>query len=323
MKSALLASLYAFLIIIAGSAFAREDCYTCHGQKGMKGYVDKTALSQSVHGHLECTKCHMGMAAYPHGTVLKVNCGSCHFLGREGAPREKSLEYKLSVHGQALIAGNSMAPNCQTCHGGHTVYRSADERSPTNRRKVPALCSQCHPKPYEDYKTSIHGRQFLEQNNPGAPTCFDCHQEHRIPRTGEAEWKLTLIKSCGNCHPEEMNAYHKTYHGKVTRLGYTTIAKCSDCHGSHAILPLSDPNSRLSSVNIVATCKTCHPGATASFTKYYAHAEEGNREKYPVLYYTYLFMTMLLIGVFTFFLTHTVLWAFRALKERMEKKKGG
>lgn len=289
----------------------------------MKGYVDKATLSQSVHGHLECTKCHMGMSAYPHGKVLKVNCGSCHFLGREGAPSEKALEYKLSVHGQALTAGNSMAPDCGTCHGSHAIYNSADGRSNTNRRKVPELCSRCHPKPFADYKTSIHGRQFLEQNNPGVPTCFDCHREHRIPKTSDEQWKLSLVTQCGNCHPGQMTTYHKTYHGKVTRLGYANIAKCSDCHGSHRILPASDPDSKLSPGNIVATCMRCHPGATVSFTRFYAHAEESNREKYPVLYYTYLFMTMLLIGVFTFFLTHTVLWAFRALKERMDQKKGG
>jgi hypothetical protein len=42
-----------------------------------------------------------------------------------------------------------------------------------------------------------------------------------------------------------------------------------------------------------------------------------------VLFYTYLFMTALLIGVFAFFFLHTFLWAFRALKERLEKKGGG
>jgi hypothetical protein len=309
-------------LIVAAAADAKEDCYSCHGQKGMKGFIDKTSLQQSVHGHLECAKCHYGISSYPHGTVLKVNCGSCHFLGREGAPREKAQEYKLSVHGQALQAGNTAAPNCQTCHGSHAIYRSADERSSTHRQKVPQLCSQCHPKPFEEYTTSIHGREFLDKKSGAVPSCFDCHQEHRIPRTNEPEWKLSLIKQCGNCHAEELSTYHKTYHGKVARLGYPTIAKCSDCHGSHGILPPTDPNSKLSPKNIVATCAACHPGATVSFTKFYAHAEEGNRAKYPVLYYTFVFMTGLLISVFAFFLTHTFLWAYRALKERMEKKGG-
>jgi hypothetical protein len=32
-------------------------------------------------------------------------------------------------------------------------------------------------------------------------------------------------------------------------------------------------------------------------------------------------MTILLIGVFSFFFTHTILWAFRALKERTRQRK--
>ncbi|HUJ16455.1 MAG TPA: hypothetical protein VL197_00505 [Nitrospirota bacterium] len=312
-----------FSLAFTAVAVAKDDCYSCHVQKGMQGYIDKKSFEQSVHGGLDCTKCHVGMSAYPHGKVLKVNCGSCHFLGREGAPTEKALEYKLSVHGQALVAGNTAAPNCQTCHGSHYIFRSTDARSETRRENIPSVCSKCHPAEFEAYSKSIHGKEFLDNKNPAVPTCFDCHAEHRIPRTNEAEWKLALIKQCGNCHAEELNTYHKTYHGKVTRLGYTTsIAKCSDCHGAHGILPPSDPESRLSPKNIVATCQACHPGATANFTKYYAHAEESNRAKYPVLYYTFMFMTVLLISVFAFFLTHTFLWAYRALKERMEKKGG-
>ncbi len=309
-------------LAISTTAFAKDDCYSCHGQKGTRGFVDRAAFEQSVHGHLVCTKCHLDISGYPHGKPSKVNCGICHFLGSEGAPKEQAQQYKLSVHGKAAAAGNNMAPTCQTCHGSHYIYRSSDARSKTNREKIPALCSTCHPEEFAAYSKSIHGKEFLEKKNAGAPTCFDCHLEHLTPSTTNDRWQLTLIKQCGNCHPEEMSTYRTTYHGKVTRLGYANIAKCSDCHGSHSILPPSDPDSRLSQKNIITTCRVCHAGATAGFTKYYAHAEEGNRAKYPVLYYTYLFMTVLLIGVFAFFLTHTFLWTFRALKERM-KKKGG
>ena len=311
-----------FSLTFTAAAVAKDDCYSCHGQKGMQGYIDKTSFQQSVHGGFDCTRCHVGMTPYPHGKVLKVNCGACHLTGSDGAPRQQAQQYKMSVHGKAVAAGNAGAPDCKTCHGSHAIYRSGDERSSTNRQKIPQLCSQCHPKPFEDYRAGIHGKEFLENKNPGVPTCFDCHFEHSIPSTGQAEWKLSLIKTCGNCHAEEMNTYQKTYHGKVTRLGYATIAKCSDCHGSHRILPPSDPDSKLSQKNIVATCGSCHPGSTLSFTKYYAHAEESNRAKYPVLYYTFIFMTTLLISVFAFFLTHTFLWAYRALKERLEKKGG-
>jgi hypothetical protein len=307
---------------ISTAAYAKDDCYSCHGQKGMRGYIDRAAYEQSVHDQIPCNKCHTDVTAYPHSKVSKVNCGICHFLGREGAPKEQAQQYKLSVHGRASAAGNTAAPTCQTCHGSHYIYRSSDARSKTNREKIPALCSTCHPKEFEEYSKSIHGKEFLEKKNAGAATCFDCHLEHLTPRTTEDQWQLTLIKQCGNCHAEEMSTYQKTYHGQVTRLGYANIAKCSDCHGAHNILPPSDQSSMLSQKNILTTCRVCHQGATQGFTKYYAHAEESNRAKYPVLYYTYIFMTMLLIGVFTFFLTHTFLWAFRSLKERIEKKGG-
>jgi len=321
MKLPLLISMIACLLL-SSHASAQDNCYSCHGQKGGRTYVSKDALEQSVHGRLTCDKCHLGIAAYPHGPVSRVNCGICHFLGREGAPKEQAAEYKLSVHGRASGKGNTLVPACQTCHGSHRIYRSADPRSTTSREKIPSLCGQCHASEFDKYEKSIHGSLFLKDHASSAPTCFDCHREHRIPSASEPKWKLSLIDKCGACHPEEMDTYHKTYHGKVTRLGYTTIALCWDCHGSHNILPQNDPASTLSSKNLVITCKKCHPGATESFTKFYAHADETNRAKYPVLYYTYLFMTLLLIGVFTFFLTHTFLWAYRALKERIQKKGG-
>ena len=321
MKSLLLFLIFAGLAFPI-SVFAKDDCYSCHGQKGMREFVDKKAFEESVHGMFSCTKCHIDISGYPHGKAAKVNCGICHFLGREGAPKENAQEYKLSVHGKALAAGNSAAPNCQTCHGSHTIYRSGDSRSATSRDKIPALCSKCHPAEFEEYGKSIHGQELLVKHNAGAPTCFDCHLEHLTPPTTEKRWMLSMIRQCGNCHGEQMATYRKTYHGKVTRLGYTTIAKCSDCHGSHTILPPADKASLLSEQNILGTCQKCHPRATIGFTKFYAHADESNRAKYPIMYYTFVFMTLLLIGTFAFFLTHTFLWAYRALKERMEKKGG-
>ena len=68
--------------------------------------------------------------------------------------------------------------------------------------------------------------------------------------------------------------------------------------------------------------QACHPHATEGFTKFYAHPEELDREKYPALFYTYIFMTTLLIGVFTFFFIHTFLWTYRSLKERIKKREG-
>ena len=300
-------------------AVAEEDCLSCHNRKGATGSADTLSLTGSVHGKLSCAECHPGMSASPHGRVAKVNCGICHFLGTGNAPTDQAREYKLSVHGRALASGNTAAPRCQTCHGSHAVYVSADERSKTHRTKIPSLCSTCHPNKIDAYSKSVHGRAFSEQNSPNAPTCFDCHQEHLVPPAGDKAWMLSLIRECGNCHHEQMRTYRKTYHGKVTQLGYVSMAKCSDCHGSHNILRVADPESTLAPLHILTTCRACHPNATMGFTRFYAHADETNRRKYPLLFYSYLFMTALLIGTLSFFFIHTALWAYRALKER----KGG
>lgn len=321
--SLLLVSLITMYAPTASATPAEEECLACHGEKGMRGYVDREILNQSVHKNIGCKKCHFDVTDVPHGKVLKVNCGSCHFLGREGAPREQALEYKLSVHGAAVRLGKPGAPDCQACHGTHAILASPDGRSRTNRMNIPRLCSGCHAREFKEYGNSIHGREFLGKKNAAAAVCFDCHLEHRVPAAGDPAWKLTLIQECGNCHVEELETYRKTFHGKVTRLGYETMAKCSDCHGSHLILAVADGNSMLSPGNRLTTCRACHPHATEGFTKYYAHAEELNRRKYPELFWTYAFMNALLISVFAFFFIHTFLWAFRSLKEKLGQRKEG
>jgi len=132
------------IILFPFAAVSAENCLDCHGKKGMPGFMDPKVFSESVHGVFTCTKCHVSIASYPHGKVAKVNCGICHFLGREGAPTEKARAYKMSVHNRVSPVGQNMVPTCQTCHGSHFIYPSSDTRSATRRQNIPALCSKCH-----------------------------------------------------------------------------------------------------------------------------------------------------------------------------------
>lgn len=288
----------------------------------MPGSTSIRELDRSVHKGIGCAKCHIDVSGYPHGRVGAVECGICHFLGRDNAPREQALAYKLSVHGAAARLGKKNAPGCQTCHGSHAIFPSAEERSATHKLRVPALCGTCHSAERADYEKSVHGISLVKNGNTGAPSCFDCHLEHGVPSTSDPSWKLSLIRECGTCHAEQLDTYHKTFHGKVTRLGYETMAKCSDCHGSHLIMGMADAGSLLAPARRLAVCRTCHPNATEGFAKYYAHADELDRSRYPELFWTYTFMTTLLLSVFAFFFTHTFLWAYRSLKEKMRKKGG-
>ena len=71
------------------------------------------------------------------------------------------------------------------------------------------------------------------------------------------------------------------------------------------ILGANDPASSIGFNNIVETCQKCHEDAHRRFTGYLTHATHHDPVKYPILYYTYWAMTILLISVFGFFGLHT------------------
>ena len=120
-----------------------------------------------------------------------------------------------------------------------------------------------------------------------------------------------------------MDSYFETYHGKVSKLGYTNAAKCYDCHGAHDVLPTWDPRSHLSRQNIVKTCAKCHSGSHRQFAGYLTHATHHDRRKYPILFYTFWFMTLLLVGTLSVSGIHTALWlprSFQMMKQHKRQK---
>jgi hypothetical protein len=74
--------------------------------------------------------------------------------------------------------------------------------------------------------------------------------------------------------------------------------------------------------NLVQTCRQCHANASANLTKFDPHADASNRRKNTALYYTRWGMKFLLLGVFSFFGLHTLLWSIRELRTR-RKHSGG
>jgi cytochrome b subunit of formate dehydrogenase len=118
-----------------------------------------------------------------------------------------------------------------------------------------------------------------------------------------------------------VETYLESYHGKSYRLGFPErAAGCADCHSSaHSILPKSDPASSINQHNLVATCAKCHSRATALLTKFYAHGNHSDRHNYPILYYTFLGMTGLLVSTFAVFWIHTLLWMFRGFVENRQR----
>lgn len=120
-----------------------------------------------------------------------------------------------------------------------------------------------------------------------------------------------MMDQCGRCHEDEAHTFFDTIHGKVSQLGDVGAAKCYDCHGTHGVLPSDDPNSMLGRRNVVETCGQCHRGSNMRFTGYLTHATHHDAAQYPYLFWTFWFMTALLVGTMFFALLHTGAWLFR------------
>lgn len=306
-------------------------CGSCH-EGASAEYVKSIHAKAVERGQKDaagCADCHGTHNIFPskdsrswvnHFNLAKT-CGRCHDSSRpvsNGRPPAENIyqQYKDSIHGRAVTqSGLLVAPNCAGCHGSHDIRAVEDPASRVHRTNVPDTCGSCHTGVLNIYRESIHGRQFAA-GLYSSPVCTDCHTAHEIRRVEMEAWKLDVVKECGTCHSESLRTFRDTYHGQVTRLGFTRVARCSDCHTAHNIQPAGDLRSTVHPANLLNTCRRCHATATAGFIRYDPHADSGNRDRNPVLYYTGWFMTLLLLGVFAFFCAHTLLWAMRATVAR-------
>ena len=227
-----------------------------------------------------------------------------------------SRRYDESIHGKGLLkSGLTVTATCTSCHSAHLILPRSDPQSSVNPNNVPATCGACHHGIQEQFIQSVHSAS-VTHTDKALPVCNDCHSAHSIRRTDETGFKLEIMDKCGRCHEEIAKTYFDTYHGKVSRLGYTKTAKCYDCHGAHDILPVTDPRSHLSRANVVATCQKCHASATRRFAGYLTHATHHDPKKYPFLFWTFWGMTSLLLGTFVISGLHTLLWLPKALQMR-------
>ncbi len=314
---------------------ARVDCSICHAEV-VAEHATSTHGKRLARGDTNapgCKDCHgahgirsrSDTASPTYPTNVPELCGNCHREGSKAAQRYKGDEhdivknYVMSIHGKGLLeSGLVVTAMCTDCHTAHHELPHDDPQSSINPDNVADTCGKCHHGIYDKFVESIHFT-LRGKTDKDLPHCNDCHSSHTIARTDLDDFKKVIIDQCGRCH-EETNTYFDTFHGKVSKLGYNATAKCHDCHGSHEILPTWDPASTLSRQNIVATCAKCHPGSHRRFAGYLTHATHHDRAKYPILFYTFWFMSILLMGVFGFFGVHTLLWLPRSLRERLKHK---
>jgi formate dehydrogenase gamma subunit len=260
----------------AAEKFTNADCLDCHLDPNTTWSVNGKTVSyifptnsfqMSVHARLACVDCHIGITNLVHDTLPPPDCTQCH--GKEAG------EYAASIHGVRQKSGVPDAVNCWDCHGSHDILPLTSLASPLYFARQGQTCGLCHAQEARDVAASVHG-QALAAGQRDAPTCADCHSEHRIEpfKTGPA---LEISEVCSRCHAsvnlddkynipaDRVKTYLESYHGLAAQNGSTVVANCASCHGYHKILPSSNIASMTNPQNLVVTCGRCHPGANKMF----------------------------------------------------------
>jgi len=276
-------------------------CATCHADE--QAAYDRSFHGKAVQGGnskaATCVDCHgspheLLAASDPksrvHHTNIPATCGACHsqkFVMQDGGVSAQMVaSYQQSVHGHAVAAGSEKAAVCTDCHGTHEILDAKDAKSPIFKFNVPTTCGQCHNNISREFKDSIHG-QAVAKGNWQAPVCTDCHGIHSIkaktdPNSPVSAQNVGAV-TCGRCHEgmrlsqefgvegRRETTYLASYHGLASKGGSQVVANCASCHGTHSILPSSDPRSMTNHANLARTCGQCHPGVTEKFTAAKVH----------------------------------------------------
>jgi len=100
-------------------------------------------------------------------------------------------------------------------------------------------------------------------------------------------------------------------------MGETSTAVCTDCHGHHEILPKSDPDSSVSSQNVVATCGQCHENASRRFSSFLVHVDRSTPSSSFWVWVMEINHSVLIAVLFTFGGLHCFLYFYRGLREGM------
>jgi len=100
------------------------------------------------------------------------------------------------------------------------------------------------------FQASVHGAAGMG--------CTDCHQG-ASPKFHPAEGFPEV--GCASCHPEAAEAYKKTTHGLILENGLERAPRCPDCHTSHYIRKIQDPQSPVHASRLPAACAKCHEEA--------------------------------------------------------------
>jgi len=257
------------------------------------------------------------------GNPDNAACLACHGTAGFSATRADKSTRSLFVKADAFAGSvHGKTLRCLDCHAAmaEVPHGKVSKTNSEWRKGIPDICAGCHAKERADYLASAHGKAVMEKGNADAAVCSDCHSAHGVSRPAEDAARLAITRDCGGCHKKNLKSYTDTLHGQIATLGYARTATCVDCHRGHAILPASDPASRVNSANLLKTCRECHSNATPGYVTFQPHATTDDFARYPQMWLASKFMIALLASTFGIFWVHSALWFWREYCDRQEGK---
>jgi len=246
----------------------------------------------------------------PSAPVLFVdqnNCLSCHGDPSFSKQQPDGTSISLYVDPAGLSHTVHRFQDCTTCH----TSKPHEVRLELTKLGLAEKCGSCHQYEYGQYIESVHGAPQTSGNSDPA-TCTDCHSAnsnpHNVVRVLDASastYPKNVAQTCAKCHndPQLMgkygivekvyDSYMRSFHGKAISLSSDSVAieqlhtaTCVNCHGSHNIKSVSDPNSPVAGMeNLAKTCEQCHPGAGVEFAKGFLGHKEADPSFVPQVYW--------------------------------------
>jgi hypothetical protein len=246
-------------------------------------------------------------------------CLFCHGNPELTKVTPSGQKISLYVDEEALNSSAHRFIDCTICHTSQP-HRVA---TPLTKLSLAEKCGTCHQYEYKLHLQSIHGEQLV-QGNPDVATCADCHSPegnpHSIVRVLEYDapaYRKNIAQTCAKCHGNEelmarygilekvYETYMRSFHGKAMQLGTYEIsqldkATCINCHGTHDIKSINNPESPVAGVeNLAKVCEQCHPGAGVEFASGFLGHKEVSPQTAPWVFYTEKFFIILTTSVIT------------------------
>jgi hypothetical protein len=270
----------------------KNSCLDCHSKLPDPLGVTQEKFSQDIHAQkgLSCVNCHggdptsddpekaMSRKAGWKGRIDRKQvpelCGSCHSdpaYIRQFNPSlrtDQLSQYKTSVHGKRLAAGDTKVAVCIDCHSVHDLKVPSDARSTVNPLNVANTCARCHAdasymssykiptNQFAQYSRSVHHNALVVRGDLSAPTCTTCHGNHGATPPGVA----SVVNVCSTCHVFQAQLFDSSPHKEA--FASAGLPGCMTCHSNHDIV---HPTDEFIGTGEGTVCTQCHTEGDAGF----------------------------------------------------------